>query len=126
MSHADVRPVNLIDIHYAAKRARSHWPPTGTGVTVFGNWRRRNDLPPRPPAGVRAGRGGDGHLLYRAGGDSATTQPATMAAPIPLLTSAVIERSLRGAVGPDYMIPQTFTVTSNICFYFLVFLFYNF
>jgi len=27
----------------------------------------------------------------------------------------------------DYMIPQTFTVTSSIgCFYFLVFLFYNF
>jgi len=26
----------------------------------------------------------------------------------------------------DYMIPQTFTVTSSIgCFYFLVFLFYN-
>jgi len=27
----------------------------------------------------------------------------------------------------DYMIPQTFTVTSTIgCFYFLVFVFYNF
>ena len=27
----------------------------------------------------------------------------------------------------DYIIPQTFTVTSSIgCFYFLVFLFYNF